>query len=97
MSRSLTSAEVNHLRRLIGWIRSGIPQDPDDLMETVRRIAPSLDHPPSEFAQNALLRMHRESEAVPKYIRAAIKALEKTIKESEGDIVDAKAEKNRLE
>lgn len=97
MSRSLTNAEVNHLRRLIGWIRSGIPQAPDDLMETVKRIAPALDDPPTDFQKQALVRMHTESAYVPKYIRAGIKALEKKIKEAEGDIVDAEAEKNRLE
>lgn len=96
MSRSLTNAEVNHLRRLIGWIRSGIPQAPDDLMETVKRIAPALDDPPTDHQKQVLVRMHTESAYVPKYIRAGIKALEKTIKEAEGDVVDAEAEKNRL-
>lgn len=96
MSRSLTNAEVNHLRRLVAWVRCDVGQSPDELMDTVRRIKPAIDEPPSDFQKAALMRMHAEAEAAPKYIRAAIKALEKTIREAEGEVVDADAEKNRL-
>jgi len=35
----LTVAEINHLRRLLGWADGEVGQTPEEMMETVRGLA----------------------------------------------------------
>lgn len=86
MAKALSKAQVNHLRRLIGWVRCDIPPSPDEVVSIVKIIAPAID---SEHAKEKMVEWHREAESVPKYIRAALKSLEPIVKESQGEIVDA--------
>jgi|SRR5712671_4538041 len=72
----LTRAQVKHLRRLVGWIRCEAGQTPEELVETVRRIAPAIQDI-SEEGKGRLIESYREAKRIPKYLWAAIKALDK--------------------
>ena len=72
----LTTSEANHLRRLMGWVRCEVGESPDEMLETVKRIAPAIDVV-SERAQKSLVASYRQAENVPKYVRAALKVLTK--------------------
>lgn len=88
MRRKLRNSELSHLRRLVGWVSCEIGQSPDDLVSTVQNIVSKTGIEISECGKSRLIDSHRKAESVPKYVRAAIKALRKTIAEQEGDIID---------
>lgn len=90
MDCRLTEAEINHLRRLIGWVACEAGQTPEELIATVRKIAPAIQDV-SEEGKARLVEAHQQAEAVPKYVRAAIKALSKAIQPHLGDIVDGES------
>ena len=71
----LTEAELNHLRRLVAWIRCDIGQSPEEQIQTYRRIARALDEHISPEAQQRMVESYERSERIPKYIRAADKSL----------------------
>lgn len=73
MAKSLSKSDVNHLRRLLGWVRCEIPPAPDEVVKIVHSIAPAIDS---------------EASSVPKYIRAALKALAPLVEEARGEIVE---------
>lgn len=74
---NLTDSEVNHLRRLLGWVRCEIGQSPEELLGTVKSVADALGHPElSAEAKERFILSYYNAERVPKYVRAAIKALE---------------------
>jgi len=82
---NLTQAQVNHLRRLLGWVRCEVGQTPDEIVETMR----GLNMPePSPEGKARLLECHAKAAAVPKYVRAAVKALEKLLVKQDGVVVD---------
>lgn len=85
MAKTLKASDVNHLRRLLGWVRCEIPPDPAEVVSIVQSIAPAIE---TEDAKQKMLEWHRESESVPKYIRAALKALAKAIADQPGETVD---------
>jgi hypothetical protein len=87
MNRALTKAEVNHLRRLIGYVRCEILQNPDELVATVQKIYPAIGEI-SEKGKQRLVESYEKAIAVPKYVRDAIRALEKVIIENQGEILD---------
>ena len=87
MNRALTKAEVNHLRRLIGYVRCEILQSPDELVATVQSICPSIGEI-SEEGKQRLVESYEKAIAVPKYVRDAIKALNKVVIENQGEILD---------
>lgn len=80
MKRRLTVAEVNHLRRLLAWVRCEIPPEPSAIEDIVRNIAPAISTVSAEGKQR-LVEWHRESENVPLYIRAALKSLTKLLED----------------
>lgn len=86
----LSKAEKNHLRRLVGYIRCEIGQTPEEFMNTMRTIAPVVGEP-SPDAKERLLAAHAKSQNVPRYIRAAIKSLERALARK-GDTVDGEIE-----
>ena len=73
----LSQSDINHLRRLLAWVRTEIPPTPDDVVSIVKAIAPILN--PEEHAQK-MVEWHREATSVPQYLRAASKALDKTLR-----------------
>lgn len=76
----LSEAHINHLRRLLGWVRCDIGQSPDEYVETVRYITDRIGVP-DESGQQRVMQAYREAKAVPQYVRAAVKALERVIAE----------------
>ncbi len=76
----MKKSDMNHLRRLLGWIRCDIGQSPAELQQTMIDVADGLGHPEiSEEARARMVGIYRRAEAVPLYVRAAVKALEKTL------------------
>ena len=90
----LMQSDVNHLRRLLGYMRCEVGQSPEDLVATVQAILPATGEPSSDGKQR-LLAAHTKAQNVPKYVRAAIKALEKALA-GEHDIVDGELDHKRL-
>jgi hypothetical protein len=91
LNKPLTDAEVNHLRKLLGWVRCEIGQSPEEMVQTVSNIAPAIGPDLSEEAKARLVAAHNKAASVPKYIRAAVKALEKTLVQQAGEVVDVEA------
>jgi hypothetical protein len=89
MAKALDKSQVNHLRRLLGWVRCEVGQTTDEMVDTYRRIAPYLEDTPSAAAQARITADFRKSQNIPKYVRDAIKALEPVVREAAGEIVDA--------
>ncbi len=86
---NLTQAQANHLRRLLAWVRGEVGQTPQEMVETLRSLGPMPE--PSAEAKARLVDSYKRAEAVPKYVRAAVKALEKLLLKQEGAIVDVEA------
>ena len=74
----LSDSDINHLRRLLAWMRCEVGQSPEELVATVQSILPVVGDPSSD-AKERLVRAHTQAQNVPKYVRAAIKALEKAL------------------
>lgn len=89
----LSKAERNHLRRLLGYVRCEMGQTPEEMVETVRSIAPAISDV-SPDGKERLEQAYRKSHDVPLYIRAAIKALEKALARK-GDTVDGEIDSRR--
>lgn len=96
MAKELNKSQVNHLRRLLGWVRSsdGVFQSPEEMVESLKRIAPHVGMP-DEGAMRRLAESYAKAESIPKYVRAAIKALEPVVREADGEIVDAESAKDK--
>ena len=83
-------SDINHLRRLLGWVSCEIGQEPAEMVAMVKEIAGKLG--PLNVDDDARRRMveaHDKARAVPKYVRAAVMALGKAI--GPGEIMDAEA------
>lgn len=89
MKRPLTDTEANHLRRLLGWIACEIGQSPDEMLETMRNIAPDVGPDVGDEAKARIVQSLEKSANVPKYVRAAVKALNKSLAQTAGEVVDA--------
>ncbi|MFY2035819.1 hypothetical protein ACOTDT_19145 [Achromobacter xylosoxidans] len=73
-------SDFNHLRRLLGWVRCDIGQDPAGQQQTMIDIAAKLG--PAAIDADAKARLvegYRRAKAVPVYVRDAVKALEKAL------------------
>lgn len=86
---TLKQSDINHLMRLLGWVRCEIGPSPEELVQTTNGIRGVIGEPSDEGKQR-LLESYKQSAQVPQYVRAAVKALEKTVKDYEGSIVDVK-------
>ena len=89
----ITEAQLNHLRRLLGWIRCEVGQTPEEQRETMRSIAHALTEYPDEAAQGRLMESYDRAASIPKYVRAAIKALAPVVRSADqpGEIVEGEA------
>jgi hypothetical protein len=76
----LGESDVNHLRRLLGYVRCEIGQSPEEVIGTVQLIA-SKCGPIDTEGQQRLVQHYQQSARVPKYVRDAVKALEKVVRE----------------
>ncbi|MHB0929112.1 MAG: hypothetical protein ACYC3W_09325 [Candidatus Nanopelagicales bacterium] len=88
MHCTLKESDINHLRRLIGWVACEVGQTPEELIASLRNLESVIDSIDEE-AKDRLILAHKKAESVPKYVRDAIKALSKVIKPYQGNIVDA--------
>lgn len=88
----MTEAQLNHLRRLLGWMRCEVGQTPEEQRETMRIVAQALTEYPNTEAQVRIMERYDRGASIPKYIRAAIKALTPLVREQIGEIVEAKVE-----
>lgn len=79
----MNRAQINHLRRLVAWVRCEIGQSPEELVETVREVAEKWDGPISHEAERRLVEAHDKARSVPQYVRAAVKSLEQFAKPGE--------------
>lgn len=92
MAKTLSKAEVNHLRLLLGWVSCEIGHSPEEFLKTMAEIAPSIDDELNQEAKNRLIASYNKSANIPKYVRQAVKQLQKAIKDVPGEIVDAELE-----
>ncbi len=88
--KEISKAQINHLRRLLGWVRCtyGVFMTPEEIVRVVQENAPYTGEP-SDEGKARLLEWHRAAEHVPIYVRQALKQLAPLVKESEGETVDA--------
>ena len=96
MANQLSTSDINHLRRLLGYVRCEIGQPPDEMAMTVNALLPDIE-PVSDEGKMRLIRAYQKSDSVPKYVRAAIKALEKIVWESPDDKGDLSESKFQIE
>lgn len=76
----MKQSDLNHLRRLLGWIRCEIGQPPAEQQRTMIAIAEKLVACGIDTdAKDRLVEGYRLAEAVPVYVRDAVKALEKLV------------------
>lgn len=83
MTVKLTDAEFNHLWRLVGWVRCSIGPSPEENADIVRFVHGQLDGQLSDQGRERLIETQRRAESVPKYVRAAVKALTKAMHEQQ--------------
>ena len=103
--KTIKQSDINHLRRLIGYVKCEIGEDEQQTIQRYTKISGIVDHELDDAARQRIVESVRKAASVPQYIRRAVTALEKVVKES-GDTVDAEAldkstlicnESNRLE
>lgn len=85
---ALVASDVNHLRRLLAYIDLELGQEPEAMVATLKKIAPALMPEIDPDGIQRLKESYDKSVAVPKYVRAAIKALKKTLASHGGEVVD---------
>ena len=94
MKLQLTDAEVNHMRRVLAWMRVEYCLDENMQRGSLEAVKQLLDsgNITQEQAEHAITRNADQIRQVPQYIRQAVKMLTKTLREHdgvEGAIVDA--------
>jgi|GEM_PF-3116526 len=76
----MKQSDMNHLRRLLGWIRCEIGLPPAEQQRTMISIAEKLGECGIDAdAKARLVEGYRRAEAVPVYVRDAVNALEKSL------------------
>ena len=90
--KRVTQAQLNHLRLLLGWIRTEIGPDAFErlqiLQDIVDKTGPVTDAACQERVSESILKAHR----VPRYVRNALKQLSKVVEGVEdGETVDSHA------
>ncbi|WP_293000035.1 hypothetical protein [Nevskia sp.] len=90
MTPRLTQAELNHLRRLLGWVRCEIGPSPEEHKAIVGNILDKIG--PDEVSDAGRARLvdaHRRIESVPGYVRAAVESLSKVLEPHVGRTLDS--------
>ena len=86
-AKQLDKAQVNHLRRLLGWVRCDIGQSPEEMVAMMKGLLPHLG-PISDDGKARSVEAYQRVLRVPAYIRAALKSLAPVVEESKGEVVD---------
>ena len=103
--KTIKQSDINHLRRLLGYVKCEIGEDEQATIKRYAELSGIVDHDLDEAAKQRIVESVRKAASVPQYIRRAVAALEKVVKES-GDTFDAESldkstlicnESNRLE
>lgn len=81
----MKQSQVNHLRRLLGWVKCEVGQTPDEMVSMLKDMASKGLAVEDEAAQRRLVEAHDKARGIPKYVREAIKALEPLTRP--GDVV----------
>lgn len=89
MKTELKESDINHLRRLVAWVRCEIGETEQEMIARYCEIAKILPHELDDEAKQSIVKSIENASNVPQYIRRAIKALEKVVGKIDGDIVDA--------
>lgn len=91
----MKQSDLKHLRRLVGWIRCEIGESPEEYVAGVQAIADELGHPPiDDAARQRLVEGYDRRRAVPKYVRAAVKALDRYAR-APGAVVEVKVRQHQ--
>lgn len=90
MSKTLSTAEINHLRRLVAWIDLEIGPSPEEIIATAKKIAPAVGEV-SDEGKDRLQASLLKAANVPIYVRKAVKALRKVAEQTAGEVVDAES------
>lgn len=79
----MTDAQVNHLRRLLAWMRTEYTLDEDMQRGYLMGLSESMRHglADSEKANSMLQQKAEEINRVPAYIRQAVKMLTKAVRD----------------
>ena len=88
--KTIKQSDINHLRRIIDYVRWEIGEDVQQTIQLYTEIAKTVDAEPDEAAKQRIMESIKKAANVPQYIRRAITALEKVVDDC-GDIVDAEA------
>ncbi|MFN9476400.1 hypothetical protein [Acidovorax sp.] len=91
----MKQSDLKHLRRLVGWIRCEIGESPEEYVAGVQAIADKLGHPPiDDAARQRLVEGYDRRRAVPKYVREAVKALDRYAR-APGAVVEVKVHQKK--
>ena len=86
----MKQSDLKHLRRMVAWIRCEIGESPEEYVAGLQTIADKLGHPPiDDAARQRLVQGHDRRRAVPKYVREAVKALDRYAR-APGAVVEVK-------
>lgn len=83
----MTDAEVNHLRRLLAWIRLEYGLDDNVLKGTIAGAHKAVEHDPTLRAkgQEVVDETVAKIASVPAYIRQAVKMLTKAVRDHDAE------------
>lgn len=81
-------SDLNHLRRLVAWVQCEIGPTPEELQARVQDIAAHGVEPADDAARQRMVDAYDKARSVPKYVRAAVKALDGYAR-APGALVDA--------
>lgn len=68
-------SDLNHLRRLVAWVKCEIGQSPDELVKTMRNLA-ERGITTDDAGKARIVQAYDAARSVPKYVRDAVMALE---------------------
>ena len=89
MGNELKDSDINHLRRLLAYIRCEIGEDEQQTINRYVQLSGAFDQELSSEAKERVMASIKKAANVPQYVRAAVKALEKLVVHHDGQIVDA--------
>lgn len=87
--KTIKQSDINHLRRLLGYVKCEIGGDEQETIQRYAELSGIVDHDLDEAAKQRIVESVRKAASVPQYIRRAVAALEKVVKEADGNTIDA--------
>jgi chemotaxis protein histidine kinase CheA len=91
----LSQAEINHLRRLLAWLRcenAALYLEPEQHLEVAQKLSETLN---KEQMRSYEERIVKAFNRWPKYVHDAVRALGKTIHQIDGNVTDAEFSEQR--